>query len=311
MARQPSPTLIFLAEFANFAAEPRLAGRRLARLAHGAEGGVRARVVRGKRKKVRLILRAGRGRSGPGSRCVRCSRCVQEAKEGRVERWCRASPAGASDTWRWRRCFWLTAASYRAPWCGTTGVGFPCAPVLGTRRCASLKVGGEGVRYDVVVGHATYVPLPRGPALVRGGDRARSAFGRAHRLEWSERDEGPHGGLARRNEWTGSLSRTCASVQRNWWRSSRASGRRRCGRRITFLDRGGRRCVTARGLRGCSRASRNWPWCAKGGAPRPRLPVRRVACWRCCSQRRPRADAAWGRRCSRMLSKIGVCTGSM
>ena len=26
--------------------------------------------------------------------------------------------------------------------------------VLGRRRCASLKVGGEGVRYDVVVGNA-------------------------------------------------------------------------------------------------------------------------------------------------------------
>lgn len=34
------------------------------------------------------------------------------------------------------------------------GRRFPVRAVLGTRRCASLKVGGEGVRYDVLVGHA-------------------------------------------------------------------------------------------------------------------------------------------------------------
>ena len=34
------------------------------------------------------------------------------------------------------------------------GRRFPVRAVLGVRRCASLKVGGEGVRYDVLVGHA-------------------------------------------------------------------------------------------------------------------------------------------------------------
>ena len=34
------------------------------------------------------------------------------------------------------------------------GRRFPVRAVLGVRRCASLKVGGEGVRYDVVVGNA-------------------------------------------------------------------------------------------------------------------------------------------------------------
>lgn len=33
------------------------------------------------------------------------------------------------------------------------GRRFTVRAVLGRRRCASLKVGGEGVRYDVVVGH--------------------------------------------------------------------------------------------------------------------------------------------------------------
>lgn len=34
------------------------------------------------------------------------------------------------------------------------GRRFPVRAVLGVRRCASLKVGGEGVRYDVLLGHA-------------------------------------------------------------------------------------------------------------------------------------------------------------
>ena len=34
------------------------------------------------------------------------------------------------------------------------GRRFPVRAVLGRRRCASLKVAGEGVRYDVVVGNA-------------------------------------------------------------------------------------------------------------------------------------------------------------
>lgn len=34
------------------------------------------------------------------------------------------------------------------------GRRFPVRAVLGVRRCTSLKVGGEGVRYDVLVGHA-------------------------------------------------------------------------------------------------------------------------------------------------------------
>lgn len=34
------------------------------------------------------------------------------------------------------------------------GRRFPVRAVLGRRRCASLKVGGEGVRYDVVVGRS-------------------------------------------------------------------------------------------------------------------------------------------------------------
>ena len=34
------------------------------------------------------------------------------------------------------------------------GRRFPVRAVLGVRRCTSLKVGGEGGRYDVLVGHA-------------------------------------------------------------------------------------------------------------------------------------------------------------
>lgn len=34
------------------------------------------------------------------------------------------------------------------------GRRFPVRAVLGVRRCSSLKVGGEGTRYDVLVGHA-------------------------------------------------------------------------------------------------------------------------------------------------------------
>ena len=34
------------------------------------------------------------------------------------------------------------------------GRRFSVRAVLGRRRCSSLKVAGEGVRYDVVVGHA-------------------------------------------------------------------------------------------------------------------------------------------------------------
>ncbi|WP_281653753.1 outer dense fiber protein 1 [Eggerthella sinensis] len=34
------------------------------------------------------------------------------------------------------------------------GRRFPVRAILGMRRCSSLKVGGAGVRYDVVVGHA-------------------------------------------------------------------------------------------------------------------------------------------------------------
>ena len=66
-------------------------------------------------------------------------------------------------------------ASCRAPWRGTTGGASPCAPCWGVRRCASLKVGGEGVRYDVVVGNAHTFLFHEEPALVRGGDRARAA----------------------------------------------------------------------------------------------------------------------------------------
>lgn len=34
------------------------------------------------------------------------------------------------------------------------GRRFPVRAVLGRRRCASLKVGGTGIRYDVLVGNA-------------------------------------------------------------------------------------------------------------------------------------------------------------
>ncbi|MDJ1651824.1 MULTISPECIES: outer dense fiber protein 1 [Gordonibacter] len=43
------------------------------------------------------------------------------------------------------------------------GRRFPVRAVLGMRRCASLKVGGEGVRYDVLVGHARTFLFHEGP----------------------------------------------------------------------------------------------------------------------------------------------------
>ena len=43
------------------------------------------------------------------------------------------------------------------------GRRFAVRAVLGRRRCASLKVGGEGVRYDVLVGQARTFLFHEGP----------------------------------------------------------------------------------------------------------------------------------------------------
>ena len=43
------------------------------------------------------------------------------------------------------------------------GRRFAVRAVLGRRRCASLKVGGEGVRYDVLVGRARTFLFHEGP----------------------------------------------------------------------------------------------------------------------------------------------------
>ena len=43
------------------------------------------------------------------------------------------------------------------------GRRFPVRAVLGVRTCASLKVGGEGVRYDVLVGRARTFLFHEGP----------------------------------------------------------------------------------------------------------------------------------------------------
>ena len=65
--------------------------------------------------------------------------------------------------WRWRRRFSEDGRIVPRAVVWHDGRRFPVRAVLGVRTCASLKVGGAGVRYDVLVGRARTFLFHEGP----------------------------------------------------------------------------------------------------------------------------------------------------